>query len=48
MRHKFVPLPQPLSNLSNGVVAFCESCGALNNAGAPGCLTEEAPALGNG
>jgi len=40
MRHKFFPLPQPLSN---GAVACCESCGALNNAGAPGCLTDEAP-----
>ena len=44
MRHKFVPLPQPLSN---GAVACCESCGALNNAGVLGCIADEAPAPGN-
>ena len=44
MRHKFVPLPQPLSN---GAVACCESCGALNNAGVLGCIADEAPAQGN-
>ena len=43
MRHKFVPLPQPLPN---GAWGGCESCGALNNAGAPGCIADEAPAPG--
>ena len=44
MRHKFVPLPQPLQN---GACGVCESCGALNNAGAPGCIADEAPAPGH-
>ena len=44
MRHKFVPLHQPLPN---GACGVCESCGALNNAGAPGCIADEAPAPGN-
>ena len=38
MRHKFVPLPQALPN---GAVACCETCGALNNEGVPGCLADE-------
>jgi len=33
--------------LSNGAVACCESCGALNNAGVLGCIADEAPAQGN-
>ena len=44
MRHKFVPFPQPLPN---GAWGGCESCGALNNAGVPGCIADEAPAPGN-
>ena len=35
-RHKFIPLHQVLPD---GAVAVCESCGALNNAGAAGCLS---------
>jgi len=44
MRHKFVPLPQPLSN---GAWGGCESCGALSNAGVQGCIADEAPVQGN-
>ena len=32
----------PLSQaLPNGAVACCETCGALNNEGVPGCLADE-------
>jgi hypothetical protein len=36
-RHKFILLPQPV----NGAFGMCESCGALNNVGLDGCMSDE-------
>lgn len=44
MRHKFIALSKVLPN---GAVAFCESCGVLNNSGAAGCLSDEPLPAGN-